>query len=34
MKKGGEHMLHLYIARHGQTHWNVEKRMRAGWILV
>lgn len=24
-------MLHLYIARHGQTHWNVEKRMQ-GWL--
>ncbi|MCY7919778.1 histidine phosphatase family protein [Bacillus vallismortis] len=23
-------MLHLYIARHGQTQWNVEKRMQ-GW---
>ncbi len=21
-------MLHLYIARHGQTQWNVEKRMQ------
>ncbi len=24
-------MLHLYIARHGQTQWNVEKRMQ-GWL--
>jgi probable phosphoglycerate mutase len=24
-------MLHLYIARHGQTHWNVDKRMQ-GWL--
>ncbi|QIW79541.1 histidine phosphatase family protein [Bacillus tequilensis] len=24
-------MLHLYIARHGQTQWNVEKRMQ-GWM--
>ncbi len=23
-------MLHLYIARHGQTQWNVDKRMQ-GW---
>ncbi|MCO4851137.1 histidine phosphatase family protein [Bacillus vallismortis] len=24
-------MLHVYIARHGQTQWNVEKRMQ-GWL--
>jgi len=30
MKKGGTFMLRLYLVRHGQTEWNVQKRMQ-GW---